>query len=266
MLLTLRLVVFVLMAALLQACVSTPDAVRAAPEVRQALAPTGTLRIGVLAGSPMSMVRDAATGQPRGVAYELGAALAARLDVPYQTVEFTSFADVAAAIASGRVDMGMFNAGSARAPEVWIAPTLLSQEASYLVPSASPIRVLADVDRAGVRIGVQQNSSSQAQLSRSLKAATLVPVQNLQNVPQLLASQQIDAFATNKGILFDLSDRVPGARILDGGYAIENQSIAIPKGRDAGVPFVTTFLDEARRSGLVKQAAERARLRGVIFR
>lgn len=256
----------VLLALLLQACASGPNAARPSPEVRQALAPTGTLRIAVLTGSPMSMLRDPAGGPMRGVAYELGTALAARLGVPHQTVEFTSFADVASAIAAGRADMGMFNAGSPRASEVWIAPTLLSQEASYLVPSASAIRALADVDRTGVRVGVQQNSSSQAQLTRSLKAATLVPVPNLQNVPQMLAAQQLDAFATNKGILFDLSDRVPGARILEGGYATENQSIAIPKGRDAGAPFLTAFLDDARRSGLVKQAAERARLRGVIFR
>jgi len=259
-------ILLVILAALLQACVSAPAAVRASPEVRQALAPTGALRIAVLTGSPMSMVRDPAGGQAAGVAYELGTALAVRLDVPHRIVEFTSFADVASAIASGRADLGMFNAGSSRAQEVWLAPTLLSQEASYLVPSSSVIRTLADVDRAGVRIGVQQNSSSQAQLSRSLKAATLVPLPGLQSVPQLLSSQQLDAFATNKGILFDLSDRVPGARILDGGYAIENQSLAIPKGRDAGAPFLTAFLDEARRSGLVRQAAERAKLRGVIFR
>lgn len=263
---TLPNLAFVILAALLQACTSAPPVERASPQVRQALAPTGTLRIAVLTGSPMSMVRDPATGQLRGVAYELGTALAARLDVPLQPVEFTSFADVAGAISTGRADMAMFNAGSPRASEVWVAPTLLSQEASYLVPAPSTIRTLAEVDRAGVRIGVQQNSTSQALLSRSLKAATLVPVPNLQQVPQLLASQQLDAFATNKGILFDLSDRVPGARILEGGYTIENQSIAIPKGRDAAVPFLVEFLDDARRSGLVKQSAERAKLRGVIFR
>ena len=263
---TLPTLVVIVFVALLQACASAPDAARPSAQVRQALAPTGTLRIAVLTGSPMSMVREPATGQLRGIAYELGTALAVRLDVPYQLVEFTSFADVATAIASGRADVGMFNASSPRASEVWIAPPLLSQEASYLVPAGSSIRSLADADRSGVRIGVQQNSSSQSQLSRSLKAATLVPVPNLQNVPQLFASQQLDAFATNKGILFDLSDRVAGSQILEGGYGVEHQSIATPKGRDVAVPFLTTFLDDARRSGLVKQSAERARLRGVIFR
>jgi polar amino acid transport system substrate-binding protein len=256
----------ILLAAALQACGSAPAAPRPSAEARQALAPTGTLRIAVLGGSPMSMVREPASGELRGVAYELGTALAARLDVPHQLVEASTFAEVANAIASGRADVGMFNASSPRAADVWVAPTLISQEASYLVPAASSIRTLADVDRPGVRVGVQQNSSSQAQLSRSLKAATLVPVPSLQNVPQMLASQQLEAFATNKGILFDLSDRVPGARILEGGYAVENQSLAIPKGRDAGAPFLTSFLDDARRSGLVQQSAERAKLRGVIFR
>ena len=82
----------------------------------------------------------------------------------------------------------------------------------------------------------------------------------------MFASSQLEAFATNKGILFDLSDRVPGSRVLPGNFSIEHQSVAIPKGRDVGVPFVMSFLEDARRSGLIKESVERARLRGVIFK
>ncbi|TWO70870.1 transporter substrate-binding domain-containing protein [Caenimonas sedimenti] len=252
--------------ALLLGCATAPPVLQANEEVRRSLAPTGTLRIAVFTGSPMSMVRDAASGRTLGVAYELGTALAARLGVPHQLVEFGTFADVAAALASGQADIGMFNASSPRASEVWLAPTLLSQEASYLVPGTSSIMAIADVDKPGVRVGVQQNSSSQGLLARTLKSATLVPLPNLQNVPQMFAAGQLGAFATNKGILFDLSDRVPASRILEGSYAIENQTLAIPKGREAGGAYLAKFLDEARSSGLVKASAERARLRGVLFR
>lgn len=258
-----KIFIAVAITVLVQACASISAPARATAEARQALAPTGTLRIAVLNNSPMSMVRDASTRQTRGVAYELGTALAAQMGVPHQLLEFGAFADVASALASGRADIGMFNASSARASEVWIAPTLLSQQATYLVPPGSGIQSIEQVDGSGMRVGVQQSSSSQAILSRTLKTATLVPVPNLQNVPQMLASGQLSAFATNRGILFDLMDRVPGSRILHGGFATENQSLAIPRGRDAAGPYLTSFLEHARRSGLVKDAADRARLRGV---
>jgi polar amino acid transport system substrate-binding protein len=251
---------------LLTACASVPYEPRPSVNVRRALAPTGTLRIAVLNGAPTSMVRDAATGRTSGLGYELGAALATRLGVPYQVLEFGAFAEVATAIASGQADFAAFNASSPRASEVWVAEPLFLQEAGYLVPAPTRIGSIAEIDQPGVRVGVQQNSTSQGLLTRHLRAATVVPVPSLQNVPQMFATGQLDAFATNKGILFDLSDRVPGSRVLAGNFSTEHQSVAIPKGRDAGVPFLTAFLDEARRSGMVKDAVARARLRGVIFR
>lgn len=41
----------------------------------------------------------------------------------------------------------------------------------------------------------------------------------------------MDAFATNKAILFAMQDTLPGARILDGRWGLEHMAIAIPKGR-----------------------------------
>jgi len=80
----------------LTACVSTwetssPTASHAAwsvaPQVQQALAPTGVLRVGVYLGSPTSLVRDAKTGQSHGVAFALCHALGQQLGVPVQVVE-----------------------------------------------------------------------------------------------------------------------------------------------------------------------------------
>jgi polar amino acid transport system substrate-binding protein len=56
----------------------------ATADVRQALAPSGKLRVGVYPDSPFSMVRDPVSGETKGIAVELGKALAMRLDVPYQ--------------------------------------------------------------------------------------------------------------------------------------------------------------------------------------
>ena len=65
-------------------CGSAPIAPSA--EVRQVLAPTGTLRVGLIPGTPGQMLRDPATGEVKGVAYELGEEFARRLRVPFEVV------------------------------------------------------------------------------------------------------------------------------------------------------------------------------------
>src|SRR5262245_50553291 len=70
----------------------------ATPQVRRALAPAGRLRVGVYPGSPFSMVRDAVSGDMKGIAVELGRALAMRLDVPCELVEFRRPTEIYAAL------------------------------------------------------------------------------------------------------------------------------------------------------------------------
>src|SRR5262249_60978753 len=65
----------------LAAAACAGSAARPDAAVVQSLAPGGKLRVGVYAGSPTSMVRDARTGEPRGVSYELGRELASPLGV-----------------------------------------------------------------------------------------------------------------------------------------------------------------------------------------
>src|SRR5882757_4675616 len=75
------------------------------PEIRQALAPSGKLRVGVYPGSPFSMVRDPVSGEMKGIAVELGKALAMRLGVAYEQVEFRRPGEIYEALKVGQVDM-----------------------------------------------------------------------------------------------------------------------------------------------------------------
>jgi polar amino acid transport system substrate-binding protein len=233
--------------------------------LRSTLAPTGTLRIAGLIGAPTSIVRDSATGDRRGVGYEIGVELAKQLGVPFEVIEYGAFVQVADAISSGRADFGAFNAASERAKEVWISQPLFLMESGYLVLTNSRIKSTDLADQTGIRIGVQQNSTSQRVLGGLLKHATVVPVSNLQIVPEMFANGQVDAFATNKGILFDLADRVPGSRVLEGSYTTERQSVAVPKGREFATDFLEQFLRKAVAGGLVADSARRARARGLII-
>ena len=60
---------------------------------RQVLAPTGRLRVGVIPGSPLSLV-ESRDGGNCGVGHDLGAAFAARLGVDVDYITFERIADV----------------------------------------------------------------------------------------------------------------------------------------------------------------------------
>src|ERR1051325_2176079 len=59
-------------------------------EVRQALAPTGKLRVGLINGAPANVVRDSVSGEMKGVGYDLGRELARRLGVPFEPTFYPS--------------------------------------------------------------------------------------------------------------------------------------------------------------------------------
>lgn len=233
-------------------------------KVQQTLAPQGVLRVGVYLGSPTSLVRDASSGISYGVAYELGHALAVQLNVPVQVVQYQRVAQVMDALKSGQVDMTLTNATAARAKEVDFTSALIQLELGLLVPVDSAINTFGSVDRSGVRLGVSQGSSSQGVLSQRLKNAEIVPVASLSQVQQLLTERKLDAFATNKGILFELAEKMVAVRVLDDSWGVENLAIAIPKGRDAGMPYLQAFAHHMQITGQVNQMAQRAGLRGLV--
>jgi len=233
------------------------------PAVVTALAPTGSLRIAVYLGSPTSLVRSPLTGEAKGVAVDLGQAMAAGLGVAAMLVEFPNNAQALAAVKEGRADFAFTNATPARANDIDFSPALFMVEQGYLVPNDSALDSAAVVDQRGVRIGVARGSTSERELARTVHAGTVVPVPSLKDAARMLEDGSIDAFATNKAILHELADSVPGSRVLPGAYGRESFAIGIPKGREQALPWLRRFVEEAKANGQVTQAIERAGLRGV---
>ncbi len=262
----LLLVGAVLWAALLSGCASgRAPAPSPSPEVLQALAPTGALRVAVYPGSPTSMVRSAGSDEMRGLSIELGRELARRLGVPAEIVVLQRVAEVVEALKSGRADFTITNATPARAQDLDFTPPLLALELGYLALPGSPVQTLAEVDRPGVRIGVSQGSTSQGVLTRDLAQARIVPAPSLQAAGAMLQRREIDAFATNKAILHELADSLPGARVLEGRWGLEHLAIALPRGRGvAAAEYLRGFAESVRSEGLVGAAAQRAGLRGTV--
>ncbi len=254
--------VVILALAALSSCASVPTP--RDPAATQALAPTGKLRVGLYPGTPTSILGDPASGNAKGVGFDLGRALAQRAGVPFEPVVFTKNAEVFAAAKAGAVDMVFTNATPVRRNDLDFSPTVLQVELGYLVPGGSAIRALEQVDRAGVRIGVSEGSTSEATLSRELRNAIVVRTSSLKAAVDLLAAGKLDAFATNKATLFEMAHELPGSRVVDGRWGLESFAIGVPKGRESALPLVNSFVGEAKASGAVARAVERAGLRGAV--
>src|SRR5262245_5411735 len=130
------------------------------PSIRAELAPTGTLRAGVIYGNFLLATRDPATGESRGVAIDLTRELARRLDVPVEIVVYDSVTALVDAARAGAWDIAFLGVDPAREGEISFTAAYLEIEATYLVPAGSNLRAAADVDRAGVRVAAPARSEA----------------------------------------------------------------------------------------------------------
>jgi len=238
-------------------------AVASDPETRLILAPSGVLRAGLYPGTPTSILPDAGSGEPRGVGYELGKELARRLGVPYEPVVFAKNAEVLAAVKSGEVDVAFTNATAARTKEMDFGPPYLEIELGYLVARGSALTNAAEMDAAGQRVGVTAGSSSEAALTRDFKHAEVIRAATFDAAIEMMSAGAISAYATNKASLFEMAEKLPGSRVLEGRWGLERFAIAMPKGRDQAMAFVRQFTHDVKSEGLIKAAVTRAGLRGA---
>jgi polar amino acid transport system substrate-binding protein len=247
---------------LLTDCVSIHTAPTA--EARQALAPTGKLRVGLYVGNPLSVVRDSASGEMKGVGFELGKELALRMGVPFEPVVYPSVAALLDSGKSGGWDIASIAFSPERAMNMDFTAPHVEVELGYLVPVGSSISTMADVDRPGMRVAIQEKGLADIFLSRTLKNAALVRASSIAATLEVLKSGRADVFAGNKPSLFELSNQVPGFRVLGDRFATDPVAMALPKGRDLGMAYARKFVEDAKSEGLVKSAIEKAGVRGVV--
>jgi len=234
------------------------------PEARQALAPTGKLRVGLYLGNPLSVVRDSASGEMKGVGFDLGKELARRMGVPFEPVVYPSIRALLDSAKSGGWDVASIAFTPARAKDMDFAAPHLEVELGYLIPGGSSISTMADVDRPGIRVAMQEKGLVDTFLSPTLKNAVVVRASSIAGTLEIVKSGRADVFAGNKPSLFEMLNQLPGFRVLDGRFTTDPVAMAIPKGRDLGVAYARQFIEDAKSEGLVKAAIERAGVRGVV--
>ena len=247
---------------LMMGCASVSTATTT--EARQALAPTGKLRVALQLANPLNVIRDSTSGEMRGVGFDLGKELARRMGVPFEPVLYPSIGALLDSGKSGAWDVAFVGFSPARAKEWDFSALHLEVEFGYLVPGGSSISTMADVDRPGIRVAVQEKSGPDIFFSRTLKNAVVIRASSNPGALEALKSARADAVGSLKPILFEMLTQLRGSRVLDGRTGIDPHAMAIPKGRDLGVTYARQFIEDVKSGGLLKAAIERAELRGVV--
>jgi polar amino acid transport system substrate-binding protein len=225
--------------------------------VRKQLVPTGTLRVAVPVGpaaSAMWTIRDPATGKPRGVSVDLGAALAAKLGVPMQLIEHASSGEIIDAADRGAWDVSFTPVDAERKARVDFGPNYSLGESTYMVAPGSSIQTLEEVDRPGVRVVGVEGTATIRSARRTLKNTTAIGVKGLDEAVAMIREGRADAIALGRDSLHTLAATMPGARVLDGYFHATGTAILVPKGRPAALAYITEFIEAAKADGTVRRA------------
>lgn len=231
----------------------------------QELIPTGKLRFGVVFAPKMSalfVIKDE-TGQPRGITVDLGKDLANKLGVPVEFMVAPNTGLLTDAVASAQIDAAFMPVDDERRKRLDFGPAYCLVESTYMVTASSGIKTLAEVDRPGVRVVGIANTTTIRAAGRSLKNTAPVAASSIDDALALLRAGQADAFALGRDSLPDFVAEFPGSRIVDGGFQQTGVAIAVPKSRPQALAYVTAFMNEAKTSGAVRRAMDRAGMKGL---
>jgi polar amino acid transport system substrate-binding protein len=127
-----------------------------------------------------------------------------------------------------------------------------------LVPANSPVRSIADMDRPGLRIAVVRNHASTLSLNRIAKLAELVTADTPDAAFVLLRDGKVDAWASVRPALMEYSAELAGSRVLADSYGANFPALVVPKGQPARLAYIGEFVEEAKTSGVVQRAIDRA--------
>ncbi len=234
-------------------------------DASRVLAPTGTLRAVFLASNPVQGRVDSTSGAVTGPAADLVREVAGRLNVPFSIRGLDGVPAVMTAVTQGTADIGFLAFDATRAEQVAFSQPYSVGHNAYIVRQDSPIRTVAEADRAGVRIGVGAGDAVDLHLSRTLTQAQIVrPTdRTMEQAVRMLAAGEIDAFAANRQRLAEALAVAPNLRLVPGSVLGVQQSIVVRKDNTAAVSTLNRFINELRDSGFLERAISRANLAGV---
>jgi polar amino acid transport system substrate-binding protein len=227
-------------------------------EIVGQLAPSGRLRAAINFGNSVLAKKDPVTGEPCGISAELARELACRLGVPVDFIAFDAAGKVFDALAAGAWDVAFMAIDPVRAAAIDFTGPYVMIEGTYVVPSNSPLRTIADVDSAGVRVAAARGSAYELYLTRALERATLIREPSGPEALARFLRDRLEAAAGVKQAIVAFAKANAGLRVIEGRFMAIEQAMGTPKGRAAAARYLRKFIEEMKASGFVAEALERS--------
>jgi polar amino acid transport system substrate-binding protein len=222
--------------------------------ITEDLAPTGTLRASINLGNPV--LAQGTPTAPTGVTVDMARELGTRLGMPVELLCFDAARKSFEAMTTGQADICFLAVEPARAAEVAFTAPYVVIEGVFVVPQDSPITKTADVDRAGMRIGVNSGSAYDLFLSRTLQHATVV---RGDDGVDLFRSQGLEVVAGIRQPMTEFVNTHQEVRLIEGPFMEIQQAMGTTRTRKPDtVKFLRAFVEELKASGFVADALRRA--------
>jgi len=208
-------------------------------------------------------IKDPVTGALSGWPIDLVAALGERIGVQGVSVEHPNPADALTSVVAKVCDAAIIGIEAERATKLDYTAALVEADYTLLAPAGSPYQSLTDADRPGVRIAAVRHHASTIALAKIIKHATLVYADTPAATSTIFRDGGADLFASLREVLRHYVERLPGARLFEGRYGFNPIGMAVAKGHAARLTYLSDFVEDAKASGLVQRAIDRASWRGI---
>ena len=215
------------------------------------LVPTGILRASINLGNPV--LAQGTPDAPAGVTVDLAREVADRLGVGVQFLCFDAARKSFEALTSGSADIGFLAIEPAREAQVSFTAPYAIIEGVYAVPENSPLKIVADIDREGVRIGVKEGSAYDLFLTRTLKNAEIV---RGSEGTETFEKERLDVAAGVRQPLAAYVASHQGLRLIEPRFMEIRQAVAIPKGRD--ITILHELIETLKANGFVADSLARS--------
>jgi polar amino acid transport system substrate-binding protein len=233
------------------------------PAARDELAPTGKIRVGLIAVNPIFVTPNTPPGETRGLAVDIANELAKRVGVPMEPLRYATVGALVESAGKGEWDIAFLAIDPERASAMNFTEAYMFSGNTFLVPAGSTAQGIQDLDQPGKTIATLAKSAQEIWLKKNAKSATLVSASSPAAAYQMLREGKVDAVTSVALLLAEGAKQVPGSRVLASSYVDTPIGMAVAKGRPAAYAYAYQFIADINAAGTVRDGIARHNLSGV---
>ena len=219
--------------------------------LRDALAPTGTLRAGINLSNYLLVSGQNKDGTPAGVSPDLANRIATALGVPCQFVAFETPGQLADAAADDMCDICNIAHEPERARLIDFSQPYVLIDAHFLVRADSPFTCNENIDQTNVTIAAFYRSAYDLWLRDNLRHANLLAAHSIEQSHDLFMRGEADVLASLKPrIQMELT--AGQHRMIAPRFAAIKQAVGIKKMDPVVLQFLNELITTAIEDGFIE--------------